>query len=127
MRRIMILPLLIAGLAITGCASKKNINPFAGNGSPYYAGQGEAPRGSGRYLVGKPYTVAGRWFKPREQPSYDVTGRASWYGDDFHRRMTSNGEWFNMHDLTAAHPTLPLPSYVKVTNLDNGRDVVVRV
>ena len=52
---------------------------------------------------------------------------ASWYGEAFNRRKTSNGEWFDMTRLTAAHPTLPLPSYVKVTNLDNGREVVVRV
>ncbi|MGQ0484835.1 MAG: septal ring lytic transglycosylase RlpA family protein [Hyphomicrobiales bacterium] len=129
----MILPLVlvIAGLAVSGCSSKKlkhgALNPFAGTGSPYYTGTGEPPRGGGRYHVGKPYKVAGRWFKPREQHSYDAIGPASWYGEDFHRRMTSNGEWFNMNDLTAAHPTLPLPSYVKVTNLDNGREVIVRV
>jgi len=133
MRRTMILPLVlvIAGLAVSGCTSKKAkhgaLDPFAGTGSPYYTGQGEPPRGAGRYHIGKPYKVAGRWFKPREQPNYDATGPASWYGDDFHRRMTSNGEWFNMSDLTAAHPTLPLPSYVKVTNLANGREVIVRV
>jgi rare lipoprotein A len=133
MRRVLILPLVlvIAGLAVSGCSSKKAkpgaLNPFAGTGSPYYTGQGEPPRGGGRYHVGKPYKVAGRWFNPREQPNYDATGPASWYGEDFHRRMTSNGEWFNMNDLTAAHPTLPLPSYVKVTNLDNAREVVVRV
>ncbi len=133
MRRAMILPLVlvIAGLAVSGCSSKKAkhgaLDPFAGTGSPYYTGKGDPPRGSGRYYVGKPYKVAGRWFKPKEQPNYDATGPASWYGEDFHRRMTSNGEWFNMNDLTAAHPTLPLPSYVKVTNLDNGREVIVRV
>ncbi len=134
MRRAMILPLVlvIAGLAVSGCSSKKvkhgALNPFAaGTGSPYYTGKGEPPRGGGRYHVGKPYKVAGRWFKPREQANYDVIGPASWYGEDFHQRMTSNGEWFNMNDLTAAHPTLPLPSYVKVANLDNGREVIVRV
>jgi rare lipoprotein A len=118
MRHAMILPLVlvIAGLAVSGCSSKKAkhgaLDPFAGTGSPYYTGEGDPPRGGGRYHVGKPYKVAGRWFKPREQPHYDVT---------------SNGEWFNMNDLTAAHPTMPLPSYVKVTNLDNGREVIVRV
>ncbi|MGH6856047.1 MAG: septal ring lytic transglycosylase RlpA family protein, partial [Aestuariivirga sp.] len=73
------------------------------------------------------YEVAGRWFTPKEQPDYDKQGTASWYGEAFHRRMTSNGEWFDMNRLTAAHATLPLPSYVKVTNLENGRSVVVRV
>ncbi|HLF21059.1 MAG TPA: septal ring lytic transglycosylase RlpA family protein, partial [Aestuariivirga sp.] len=129
----MILPLVlvVAGLAVSGCTSKKvkhgALDPFAGTGSPYYAGQGDPPKGGGRYLVGAPYKVAGRRFTPREQPRYDATGPASWYGEDFNHRMTSNGEWFNMNDLTAAHPTLPLPSYVKVTNLDNGSEIVVRV
>ena len=71
--------------------------------------------------------MAGRWFTPREQSSYDKQGTASWYGEAFNRRRTSDGEWFDMTQLTAAHATLPLPSYVKVTNLDNGLEVVVRV
>ena len=103
------------------------LDPFAGKGSPIYTGKGPVPWGGGRYHVGKPYQVAGRWFKPKEQPNYDKKGMASWYGEAFNRRKTSNGEWFDMTRLTAAHPTLPLPSYVKVTNLDNGREVVVRV
>jgi len=132
MRRAMILPLVlvIAGLAVSGCAKKTKhgaLDPFAGTGSPYYTGVGDPPKGGGRYLVGEPYKVAGHRFRPREQPNYDVTGTASWYGEAFNHRMTSNGEWFNMNDLTAAHPTLPLPSYVKVTNLDNGRELIVRV
>lgn len=77
--------------------------------------------------MGKPYQVAGRWFTPKEQPGYDKTGVASWYGPQFHRRQTSNGEWFDMNELTAAHATLPLPSYAKVTNLANGRQVIVRI
>ena len=85
------------------------------------------PKGGGKYHVGNPYQVAGRWFTPKEQPNYDKVGVSSWYGEAFHRRKTSNGEWFNMNDLTAAHATLPLPSYAKVTNLENGRDVIVRI
>ena len=104
-----------------------NLDPFAGNGSPYYKGRGPIPFGGGRYQVGNAYQVAGRWFKPHEQPGYDKTGVASWYGEAFHRRKTSNGEWFDMNTLTAAHATLPLPSYVKVTNLENNRQVIVRV
>ncbi len=122
--------LAAAGLALAGCSSsnkKASLDPFAGQGSPYYKGSGPVPWGGGREHVGKPYQVAGRWFKPKEQPNYDKTGPASWYGEAFNRRKTSNGEWFDMTRLTAAHPTLPLPSYVKVTNLDNGREVVVRV
>jgi rare lipoprotein A len=77
--------------------------------------------------LGKPYQVAGNWYKPHDQPGYDKTGLSSWYGEAFHRRQTSNGEWFDMATLTAAHPTLPLPSYAKVTNLENGRTVIVRI
>lgn len=75
----------------------------------------------------RPYQVRGRWYTPREQPNYEEVGMASWYGDAFNGRPTSTGERFNMHELTAAHKTLPLPGLVEVTNLDNGRRVVVRV
>jgi rare lipoprotein A len=118
------------GLALAGCSSsgkQAKLDPFAGKGSPHYTGKGPVPWGGGRYHVGKPYQVAGRWFTPKEQPNYDKEGKASWYGEAFHKRKTSNGEWFDMNRLTAAHATLPLPSYVKVTNLENGREVVVRV
>jgi len=133
MRRVVLMPVLlfIAGLVLSGCGSHSGkhagLDPFAGKGSPYYKGSGPIPKGGGRYLVGKPYQVAGRWFKPKEQPGYDKTGVASWYGEAFHRRKTSNGEWFDMNELTAAHATLPLPSYAKVTNLENGREVIVRI
>lgn len=120
---------VLTGVAVilAGCSSEKSRDPFAGKGSPYYAGKGPLPRGGGRYLVGEPYQVAGRWFTPREQPGYDKKGLASWYGEAFHRRQTSNGEYFDMAMLSAAHATLPLPSYAKVTNLENGRSVVVRI
>ncbi|WP_119392335.1 septal ring lytic transglycosylase RlpA family protein [Taklimakanibacter lacteus] len=117
---------LAIGLVVAGCSSAKK-DPFAGVGSPYYSKAGPLPKGGGRYHVGKPYEVAGVRFTPKEQPNYDKTGIASWYGPQFHRRMTSNGEWFDMNELTAAHATLPLPSYAKVTNLENGRTVVVRI
>lgn len=77
--------------------------------------------------IGKPYKVAGLWYVPKHQPDYDETGTASWYGPKFHGHSTANGEIYNQTRLTAAHPTLPLPSYVEVTNLANGRTVVVRV
>jgi rare lipoprotein A len=118
---------IVIGLIATGCSSTKKRDPFAGIGSPYYSKPGPLPKGGGRYHVGKPYEVAGVWFTPKEQPGYDKVGVASWYGPQFHRRMTSNGEWFDMNELTAAHATLPLPSYAKVTNLENGRNVVVRI
>ena len=73
------------------------------------------------------YQVRGRWYTPKEQPGYDETGMASWYGDAFNGRPTSTGERFDMHALTAAHKTLPLPGLAEVTNLENGRRVVVRI
>ncbi|MFN0263649.1 septal ring lytic transglycosylase RlpA family protein [Tepidamorphus sp. 3E244] len=85
------------------------------------------PKGGGVYKVGKPYKVAGRWYYPREDTAYQAVGTASWYGDAFHGRQTANGEVFDMNALTAAHPTLPLPTYARVTNLTNNRSVVVRV
>ncbi|HYC99257.1 septal ring lytic transglycosylase RlpA family protein [Brevundimonas sp.] len=73
------------------------------------------------------YQIRGRWYQPAEQPDYDETGQASWYGDAHHGRPTATGERFDMNALTAAHKTLPLPGLVEVTNLANGRRVVVRV
>lgn len=77
--------------------------------------------------VGRPYKIEGRWYVPARQDNYNQIGTASWYGPNFHGRPTANGEVFDQNALSAAHPTLPLPSYVKVTNLDNGRQAVVRV
>jgi rare lipoprotein A len=85
------------------------------------------PKGGGFYRVGEPYVIAGRTYVPREDPNYRAEGVASWYGDWFHGRLTANGERYDMHALSAAHPTLPLPSYVRVTNLENNRSLVVRV
>lgn len=85
------------------------------------------PKGGGRYKLGKPYRIAGKLYVPRHDPDYSKTGIASWYGKDFHGRLTANGEVYDMNALTAAHPTLPLPSLVMVTNTANGRRVVVRV
>jgi rare lipoprotein A len=85
------------------------------------------PKGGGRYHVGQPYDIAGVRYYPREDPSYDRTGQASWYGELFHGRRTANGEIYDMDRLSAAHPTLPLPVYAQVTNLRNGRSIVVRV
>lgn len=73
------------------------------------------------------YQIRGRWYQPEEQPNYDVVGLASWYGDQFNGRPTATGERFDMHALTAAHKTLPLPGLVEVTNLANGRVVILRV
>jgi rare lipoprotein A len=85
------------------------------------------PKGGGVYRIGEPYEVAGIRYTPREDPSYDRVGRASWYGELFHGRRTANGEIYDMDRLSAAHPTLPLPVYAQVTNLANGRTIVVRI
>ena len=119
--------LLLSVLSLVGCSSSMKRDPFAGIGSPIYKGNGPLPKGGGRYQLGEPYEVAGVWFYPKEEPAYDKMGVASWYGPQFHRRMTSNGEWFDMDYLSAAHPTLPLPSYAKVTSLETGKEIVVRV
>ena len=96
--------------------------------SPRVIADGEpVPKGGGIYKVGEPYQIDGQWFVPREEAAYDRSGIASYYAEDFHGRRTSNGEVFDMWALTAAHPTLPLPSYAYVTNLDNGRTLLVRV
>lgn len=81
----------------------------------------------GVYKIGEPYRVAGRWYHPTFDPDYDRVGTASWYGPGFHGRATANGEIFDRDELSAAHPTLPLPSIVKVTNLANGRVMTLRV
>lgn len=85
------------------------------------------PKGGGRYQVGEPYEIAGVTYTPHEDPKYDRIGQASWYGELFHGRYTANGEIYDMDRLSAAHPTLPLPVYVQVTNLQNGRSLIVRV
>jgi rare lipoprotein A len=96
--------------------------------SPRVLRDGEAvPKGGGRELVGRPYVVAGRTYVPRENPDYAAEGLASWYGANFHGRLTANGEIFDRDAIAAAHTTMPLPSYARVTNLSNGRSIVVRV
>jgi rare lipoprotein A len=126
---------LVAVLALAGCSSSGG----GGGGSPSTESQvGVAasprvasgysiPKGGGAYKVGRPYKVSGRWYYPREDRAYDRTGIASWYGKAFHGRRTSNGEIYDMYALTAGHPTLPMPSYAYVTNLQNGRTILVRI
>lgn len=118
---------LLAGACLAACATPQprlstrlpEAGPGGRNGLPSGAGGG--------YKVGKPYQVGGIWYVPREDPDYDVRGVASWYGDQFHLKRTANGETFDKNALSAAHPTLPLPSIVEVTNLENGRKLKVRV
>jgi len=91
------------------------------------AGKPPPPAPKPVYKVGQPYKVAGVWYYPREQPDYDETGLASWYGQDFHGKPTANGDIYDMNALTAAHKTLPMPVNVRVTNLENGRSIVLKV
>ncbi len=123
--RVALAAALIASLTLTisACGRDKS----AGLGERVIPLGQPVPKGGGRYQVGEPYQVAGVWYRPREEPTYDQVGRASWYGELFHGRRTANGEIYDMDRLSAAHPTLPLPVYVQVTNLKNGRSIVVRV
>jgi rare lipoprotein A len=101
---------------------------FGVRASPRVAyGKSNLRRGGGRDQLGKPYKVRGKMYYPKEDKNYKKTGMASWYGDAFHGRLTANGEVYDMTHLTAAHPTMPLPSYARVTNLENGTSVIVRV
>ncbi len=121
------------GLLVANCSGgnklSSRIDPKYGvSASPRVIAFGQpVPKGGGAYRVGKPYVVAGKTYVPAEPTSYRAEGLASWYGDDFHGRLTANGEIFDMHSIAAAHPTLPMPSYVRVTNVQNGRSMVVRV
>jgi rare lipoprotein A len=119
-------------LALAACSSSSNlgsIDPRYGvAASPRVVEPGQpVPKGGGVYRVGQPYMVAGRMYVPQADPNYRAEGLASWYGSDFHGRLTANGEVYDMHALSAAHPTLPMPSYARVTNLANHRSVIVRV
>jgi len=96
-------------------------------GSPRITTGKSVRKGGGRYQVGKPYTIRGVRYVPKEDRNYQATGLASWYGPNFHGRLTANGEIYDQFALSAAHPTMPLPSYAKVTNLENGASVTVRV
>jgi len=120
-------------LVLANCASSdkfaSRVDPKYGvSSSPRVVAFGEpVPKGGGTYRVGKPYTVAGRVYVPEEDTAYREEGLASWYGNDFHGRLTANGEVFDTASLTAAHPTLPMPCYARVTNLSNGKSLIVRV
>jgi rare lipoprotein A len=84
-------------------------------------------KGGGSFKIGRPYELNGRTYVPAEDPIYRTEGIASWYGPDFHGKPTANGETFDMNGISAAHPTLPMPSYLRVTNLANGRSIIVRI
>ena len=130
-RAIRLSAVVFAGLLVVNCAGPKasKIDPKYGvSPSPRVVADGEAvPKGGGFSKVGKPYVIAGEVYTPKDMKKYSATGLASWYGSQFHGRMTANGEVFDTDSVTAAHPTMPLPSYIRVTNTLNGRSIIARV
>ena len=130
MKRVfLVFALLAAVLAISGCSwSKLGFKQTSRQFSPKVVKYGQpVPKGGGIYKVGKPYKIADKWYYPKKDPDYEEVGIASWYGRLFHGRYTANGEVYDMDALTAAHPTLPIPSYARVTNRENGRTLVLRI
>ncbi len=120
--------LLLANCSSSSKLTSKVDPKYGVSASPRVVEMGQpVPKGGGVYRVGKPYTVGGREYVPEENRRYRNEGLASWYGDDFHGRLTANGEIYDMGGISAAHPTLPLPSYVRVTNLSTQKSLVVRV
>ncbi|WP_291547845.1 septal ring lytic transglycosylase RlpA family protein [Bosea sp. (in: a-proteobacteria)] len=131
---------VLVGLLAANCAGNqvagrksKEIGAFPqskyGAASPRVVADGEpVPKGGGRLLIGKAYSVAGKRYVPYDKPvGYSAVGTASWYGEAFHGRRTSNGEVYDRNSISAAHPTMPLPAYARVTNLLNNRSIIVRV
>lgn len=122
-------------LSVAACAPTRLVIHAAKEAARISDENGAAARGStaaipspgGTYKVGDPYEIDGVWYYPKEDSDYRETGIASWYGRPFHGRKTANGEVYDMNTLTAAHKTLPMPTYVRVTNLENGRALTVRV
>ncbi len=120
--------ILAAALSLTACAESQLAVHMAKQFQQAVNGETKKPSaGAGTYKVGKPYQVRGVWYYPHEDRRYDQTGIASWYGNPFHGRRTANGEIYDMNALTAAHKTLPMPVRVRVTNLDNGRSLILKV
>ena len=119
------------GLLAANCAGQKTsrIDPKYGvSPSPRVVADGEAvPKGGGFSKIGKPYVIAGEVYTPHDMKKFSAVGLASWYGSQFHGRVTANGEVFDADSVTAAHPTMPLPSYIRVTNTLNGRSIIARV
>ena len=130
-RRARLSAVLLGCFMLANCTSQ-----FAGTVDPRYGvstsprvveyGQ-PVPKGGGVYKVGPAYTVAGRVYVPEQNVHYRSEGVASWYGMDFHGRLTANGEVYDIDGISAAHPTLPMPCYARVTNLANQKSLIVRV
>ena len=134
------LALAVTCVTVTACGTTSEVPKKRAHGKEYFsekeygvkasprvANGDNIPKGGGRYIVGNPYQVKGKWYYPKEDFAYSKVGIASWYGSAFHGRLTANGEVYDQMHLSAAHPTFPLPSYARVTNLENGSSVVVRV
>jgi rare lipoprotein A len=138
-RRLVRVSVLTAVVGLAGCAQPPSVARHSngkeyfseakyGHASPRVIADGQAiPHGGGQYLVGHAYTIAGHTYYPSENESYTAVGLASWYGDAFQGRRTANGEVYDKDSISAAHPTMPLPSYARVTNLSNGHSIIVRV
>ncbi|WP_332688409.1 septal ring lytic transglycosylase RlpA family protein [Bosea sp. (in: a-proteobacteria)] len=132
---------VIAGIFLANCANdgvarrgkSKEIGAFPsskyGPASARVVEDGQpVPKGGGRELIGRSYTVAGKRYTPYDKPvGHTLVGTASWYGEAFHGRRTANGEVYDRHGISAAHPTMPLPAYARVTNVVNNRSIIVRV
>jgi len=112
---------LLLAAAVAGCAMHQPHAPRA------VAARAAPSTPDSRVKIGQPYTVLGHWYTPSDDRDYDVTGMASWYGPGFHALATASGERYDQDAISAAHKTLPLPCYVEVSNLENGRTLVVRV
>lgn len=120
---------VVPAVFLSACAESElvihSVKKLGNAGEP--EGGGVKGTAEGTAKIGQPYEVAGVWYYPQADPGYDETGIASWYGEEFQGRQTANGEYFDMNRLSAAHKTLPMPSRVRVTNLENGRAIVLRV
>src|SRR5882757_7582337 len=125
---VMALALLASALAAcsTSAPFRALTSPLASTQRPI-DDQDPIAKGGGSFKIGRPYELNGRTYVPAEDPNYRTEGIASWYGPDFHGKPTANGETFDMNGISAAHPTLPMPSYLRVTNLANGRSIIVRI
>ncbi|RCK42996.1 hypothetical protein TH30_20020 [Thalassospira profundimaris] len=117
------LSVVALGMLLAGCAETQ----LAVHGVKRLGGVQSQPTQIGNYKIGNPYEIAGQWYYPAVDYEYSETGIASWYGPKFHGKKTANGEVFDQYEISAAHRTLPLPSIVRVTNLENGKSLKVRV
>jgi len=119
---------ILALLALTSCAPTRYLVGYHQNNNVQQQSSNPHVGEGGIVKRGNPYQIDGQWYYPLASgATYDETGIASWYGDKFHGKKTANGEIYDMHAMTAAHTTLPIPSVVRVTNLENGKAIVVRV